>query len=189
MAQCFLLIDNTIIRGVLVKLCLLPSSPKFFPELNSRKAQKDREVLLKKLSALHHISIIESRGTNCAWVRIKYNNKSFQQSFPFKKFGGKNKAIAAAKKKRDAEGKKIYGKNWPYAKFSPRKISPLNSSGEIGVSYSEKDHSWVATWQEGKGVRRKQKNSYFSINKYGEAKAMKMAIKARRDAVKANQIQ
>ncbi len=189
MAQCFLLIDNTIIRGVLVKLCLLPSSPKFFPELNSRKAQKDREVLLKKLSALHHISIIESRGTNCAWVRIKYNNKSFQQSFPFKKFGGKNKAIAAAKKKRDAEGKKIYGKNWPYAKFSPRKISPLNSSGEIGVSYSEKDHSWVATWQEGKGVRRKQKNSYFSINKYGEAKAMKMAVKARRDAVKANQIQ
>jgi|TARA_B110001454_G_scaffold73613_1_gene71269 hypothetical protein len=188
-AQCFLLIDNTIIRGVLVKLCLLPSSPKFFPELNSRKAQKDREVLLKKLSALHHISIIESRGTNCAWVRIKYNNKSFQQSFPFKKFGGKNKAIAAAKKKRDAEGKKIYGKNWPYAKFSPRKISPLNSSGEIGVSYSEKDHSWVATWQEGKGVRRKQKNSYFSINKYGEAKAMKMAVKARRDAVKANQIQ
>jgi hypothetical protein len=144
---------------------------------------------LKKLSALHHISIIESRGTNCAWVRIKYNNKSFQQSFPFKKFGGKNKAIAAAKKKRDAEGKKIYGKNWPYAKFSPRKISPLNSSGEIGVSYSEKDHSWVATWQEGKGVRRKQKNSYFSINKYGEAKAMKMAVKARRDAVKANQIQ
>lgn len=189
MAQCFLLIDNTIIRGVLVKLCLLPSSPKFFPELNSRKAQKDREVLLKKLSARHHISIIESRGTNCAWVRIKYNNKSFQQSFPFKKFGGKNKAIAAAKKKRDAEGKKIYGKNWPYAKFSPRKISPLNSSGEIGVSYSEKDHSWVATWQEGKGVRRKQKNSYFSINKYGEAKAMKMAVKARRDAVKANQIQ
>ena len=189
MAQCFLLIDNTIIRGVLVKLCLLPSSPKFFPELNSRKAQKDREVLLKKLSALHHISIIESRGTNCAWVRIKYNNKSFQQSFPFKKLGGRNKAIAAAKKKRDAEGKKIYGKNWPYAKFSPRKISPLNSSGEIGVSYSEKDHSWVATWQEGKGVRRKQKNSYFSINKYGEAKAMKMAIKARRDAVKANQVQ
>ena len=189
MAQCFLLIDNTIIRGVLVKLCLLPSSPKFFPELNSRKAQKDREVLLKKLSALHHISIIESRGTNCVWVRIKYNNKSFQQSFPFKKLGGRNKAIAAAKKKRDAEGKKIYGKNWPYAKFSPRKISPLNSSGEIGVSYSEKDHSWVATWQEGKGVRRKQKNSYFSINKYGEAKAMKMAVKARRDAVKANQIQ
>ena len=108
---------------------------------------------MKKLSALHHISIIESRGTNCAWVRIKYDGKSFQQSFPFKKYAGKNKAIAAAKKKRDEEGKKIYGDNWPYAKFSPRKISPLNSSGEIGVSYSEKDHSWVATWQEGKGVR------------------------------------
>ena len=74
----------------------------------------------------------------------------------FKKFGGKNKAIVAAKQKRDEQGLRIYGSNWPYAKFSPRKISPLNSSGEIGVSYSEKDHSWVATWQEGKGVRRKQ---------------------------------
>ena len=143
---------------------------------------------MKKLRALHHISIIESRGTNCAWVRIKYDGKSFQQSFPFKKHGGKAKAIAAAKKKRDIEGKKIYGSNWPYAKFSPRKVSPLNSSGEIGVSYSEKDHSWVATWQEGKGVRRKQKNAYFSINKYGDEKAKTMAIKARRSAVRANKV-
>ena len=143
---------------------------------------------MKRLSALHHISIIESRGTNCAWVRIKYDNKSFQQSFPFKKYGGKAKAIAAAKKKRDIEGKKIYGSNWPYAKYSPRKVSPLNSSGEIGVSYSEKDHSWVATWQEGKGVNRKQKNAYFSINKYGKKKAKEMAIKARRSAVRANKI-
>ena len=143
---------------------------------------------MKKLSALHHISIIESRGTNCAWVRIKYDNKSFQQSFPYNKYGGKNKAIGAAKKKRDIEGRKIYGSNWPYAKFSPRKRSPLNSSGEIGVSYSEKDHSWVATWQEGKGMRRKQKNAYFSINKYGEDKAKRLAIKARRSSVRANRI-
>ena len=143
---------------------------------------------MKKLSALHHISIIESRGTNCAWVRIKYDSKSFQQSFPFKKFGGKAKAIAAAKKKRDIEGKKIYGSNWPYAKFSPRRVSPLNSSGEIGVSYTEKDHSWVATWQEGKGVKRKQKNSYFSINKFGDDKAKTKAVKARRSAVRANKI-
>ena len=144
---------------------------------------------MKRLSALHHISIIESRGPNCAWVRIKYDGKSFQQSFPFKKYGGKQKAIAAAKKKRDIEGKKIYGTNWPYAKFSPRKISPLNSSGEIGVSYSEKDHSWVATWQEGAGARRKQKNAYFSINKYGARKAKELAVKARRQAVRANRIQ
>lgn len=143
---------------------------------------------MKKLSALHHISIIESRGTNCAWIRIKYDGKSFQQSFPFKKFGGKNKAIAAAKITRDTAGKKIYGSNWPYAKFSPRKISPLNSSGEIGVSYSEKDHSWVATWQEGKGVRRKQKNAYFSINKYGETKAKRLAVKTRRESVKSNRV-
>ena len=143
---------------------------------------------MKKLSSLHHISIIQSRGTNCAWVRIKYDGKNFQQSFPSKKYGGKKKAIEAAKKKRDREGKKIYGSSWPYAKYSPRKISPLNSSGEIGVSYSEKDHSWVATWQEGRGARRKQKNAYFSINKYGEAKAKQLAVKTRLRAIKANRI-
>ena len=135
---------------------------------------------MKKLSALHHISIIESRGTNCAWVRIRYDGKNFQESFPFKKHGGR--------KKRDEQGRKIYGDNWPYAKFSPRKISPLNSSGEIGVSYPEKDHSWVATWQEGKGVRRKQRNAYFLINKYDDAKAKHLAVKTRREAVKANRI-
>tara|TARA_B100000686_G_C16552495_1_gene843370 strand:- start:107 stop:541 length:435 start_codon:yes stop_codon:yes gene_type:complete len=143
---------------------------------------------LKKLSPLHHISIIESRGTNCAWVRIKYDGKSFQQSFSFKKYGGKRNAIKAAKRKRDQEGRKIYGTNWPYAKYSPRKISPLNNSGEIGVSYSKKDQSWVATWQEGKGLRRNQKNAYFSINKYGQDKAKKLAVKARRIAVKANRV-
>ncbi len=143
---------------------------------------------MKKLRALHHISIIESRGTNCAWVRIKYDGKNFQQSFPFKKYGGKQKAIAAAKQVRDKQGRKIYGANWPYAKYSPRKISPLNSSGEIGVSFSEKDNSWVATWQEGQGARRRQKNAYFSVNKYGDDKAKRMAIKRRRDAVRENRV-
>lgn len=141
-----------------------------------------------RLRALHHISIIESGGTKCAWVRIKYDGHSFQESFPYKKYGGKAKAIAAAKQKRDEQGKKIYGKNWPYAKFSPRKVSPLNSSGEIGVSFSRKDNSWVATWQEGKNGKRKQRNAYFSVNKYGDEKALKLAIKTRRNAVLANRV-
>jgi len=41
---------------------------------------------------------------------------------------------------------------------------------------------------EGKGVRRKQKNAYFSINKYGEDKAKRLAIKARRSSVRENRI-
>lgn len=144
---------------------------------------------MKKLKPLHHISIIESRGTNCAWVRIKYDGNSFQQSFPFKRFGGKSKAIAAAKLVRDKMGKKIYGEHWPFAKYSPRKVSPLNSSGEIGVSFSDKDNSWVATWQEGLGTKRKQRNAYFSINKYGEEKARRLAVKTRRQSVLENRIQ
>jgi hypothetical protein len=141
-----------------------------------------------RLSALHHISIIESGGTNCAWVRIKYDPHNFQQSFPYKKYGGKAKAIAAAKLTRDIQGKRIYGKNWPYAKFSPRRTSPLNSSGEIGVSYSVKDNAWVATWQEGANGSRKQRNAYFSINKYGSDKAKQLAIRTRKKAVLANRV-
>ena len=148
----------------------------------------DREVFVKKLDPLHHISIIESRGTNCAWVRIKYDEKSFQESFPFKKYGGKDNAIKAAMKKRDEEGRKIYGEHWPYTKFSPRKVSPLNSSGEIGVSYSESDHAWVATWQENAGGQRRQRNAYFSINKYGDKKARAMAVKRRREELAANRV-
>ena len=121
-------------------------------------------------------------------MRIRYDGKNLLESFSFKKYGGKKKAVEAAKKKRDEHEKKLYGENWHYAKYSPRKISPPNSSGEIDVSYSEKDHSWVATWQEGKGARRKQRNAYFSINKYGDAKAKRLAVKTRREAVKANRI-
>jgi len=132
--------------------------------------------------------MIESHGTNCAWVRIRYDGKSFQQSFSFKKYGSKTKAIAAAKVVRDKQGKKIYGKHWPHAKFSPRKVSPLNSSGEIGVSFSAKDNSWVATWQEGRAPKRRQRNAYFSINKFGADKAKRLAVKKRREAVKENQV-
>lgn len=142
---------------------------------------------MKALSPLHHISIIEQPSTNCAWVRIKRDKKSFQKSFPFKRYGGKEQAIAAAVQERDIQGPKIYGEHWPYARYSPRKVSPLNSSGEIGVSYSESDHAWVATWQETTDDLRRQRNAYFSINKYG-AKARAMAIARRREAVQANKV-
>src|SRR5690606_16178445 len=143
---------------------------------------------VKELNPMHHISIINSRGTCCAWVRIRYDDKRFQKSFPFKKYGGKDKAIEAAIKCREEEGKKIYGEHWPYTKFSPRKVSPLNSSGEIGVSYSECDHAWVATWQETSDGGRRQRNAYFSIRKYGAGKARAMAIARRRSEIQANKV-
>ena len=143
---------------------------------------------MKALSPLHHISIIEQPGTKCAWVRINRNNKVFQKSFPFKRHGGKDQAIAAAVQERDIQGPKIYGEHWPYARYSPRKVSPLNSSGEIGVSYSESDHAWVATWQETADGVRRQRNAYFSINKYGAGKARALAIAKRRSEIQANKV-
>lgn len=141
-----------------------------------------------ELNPMHHISLLESSGMNCAWVRIAYGGKTYQQSFTYKNYGGKAKAIAAAKAHRDHEGKKIYGEYWPYVKQAPRRISSLNYTGVIGVSYCERDHSWVATWQEGQGRERRQKNKCFSINKYGDRNAKNKAINFRNTELVRNRI-
>ena len=45
------------------------------------------------------------------------------------------------------------------------------------------------SWRDQKAkAKEKQKNAYFSINKYGDDKAKTKAIKARRSAVRANKI-
>jgi hypothetical protein len=141
-----------------------------------------------KLDPLHHISIIESAGTKCAWVRIRHGGKVFQRSFTFKSHGGKKNAMLAAIETRDREGKKLYGNSWPWTKYSSKNLSSLNSSGEIGVSFSESDNSWVASWQEGAINSRTQRNAYFSVDKFGNQKAKKLAIQKRRSEVKKNEI-
>jgi len=133
---------------------------------------------------LHHISIIEAHGTNTAWVRLMDQRKIISKSFSYKKHGGKAPAIVAAIKWRDVEGKKIYGGFWPCTHSQPRScIATNNMSGVTGVSYAIKDNAWVAHWSSGKGLKRVQRNKYFSISLYGTRKAKKMAIARRKEAL------
>ncbi len=136
------------------------------------------------LRRLHHISIIESNGTNCAWVRIVDRRKEISRSFSYRKHGGKTKAIAAAIAWRDVIGKQVYGAFWPCTHSQPRNcVASNNLSGVTGVSLAKKDNAWVAHWSVGKGRKRVQRNKYFSISLLGTRKAKKMAIARRKEAL------
>ena len=67
-----------------------------------------------------------------------------------------------------------------------------NYSGVVGVRYVEETERrgeneytygyWEAQWSPSVGVRKKRR---FSVNKYGDAEALRLAMKARRDGVAA----
>jgi len=104
-------------------------------------------------------------------------------------FGGKQKAFVAARQFRDD----LIARFPP---FSLREYSNIvksnNRSGVVGVCrYCASETTnlpkekqrwfWVASWPLANGKRKRVK---FSINKYGEDGAFKLALKARQDALK-----
>ncbi len=103
--------------------------------------------------------------------------------------GGKQKSFAAAKAFRD----EVITKNPP---FSMREYSNIvkknNRSGVVGVCRycasetrdlpeDKQRWFWVASWPLPDGRRKRVK---FSVKKYGEEGAFKMALKARKDALR-----
>ncbi len=122
-------------------------------------------------------------------VRVMRRGEKYQKFFGDKSFGGKTKALSAAKKFRDEVLAQYRG-------FSKRelaeKVSVRNTSGVVGVRYAEEFHGvgkgrriygfWVASWNPTAGTR---KTKRFSIDKYGDDEAMRLAIKAREDGVRA----
>lgn len=102
--------------------------------------------------------------------------------------GGKEESLAAARGFRD----EIIAK---YPPFSMREYSSIvkksNRSGVVGVCRycasetrdlpeDQQRWFWVASWPTPDGKRKRVK---FSVKKYGEETAFKMALKARRDAL------
>ena len=116
------------------------------------------------------------------YVRITRNGKTESKYFPDKSNGGKRKALRAA---RQFEAELI--ERLPQQKRS-LKPSSRNTSGIVGVSRgiwegaSRKTAYWQAAWVAGDGTRMSRK---FSMSRYGEAKALKLAIKARREGQRA----
>ncbi|HYE72959.1 MAG TPA: AP2/ERF family transcription factor [Blastocatellia bacterium] len=114
------------------------------------------------------------------YVRVTHNLTTKSKFFADKAHGGKRAALKAAK---EFEEELI-------AANSRKKPVPSkrNKSGIIGVcrgiwiEAGEKVTYWQAAWIDENGNR---KNRKFSVKKYGEEKARKMAIKARREGVQA----
>lgn len=122
-------------------------------------------------------------------VTIQRRGVIFRRQFSDGVLGGKTKALAAAKAYRD----EIVAKYPPLSKREHAEIVKKNNkSGVVGVCRycasetsqkpsAEKRWFWVASWVLPDGRAKRIK---FSVKKYGEEGAFKLAVKARRGAVK-----
>lgn len=130
------------------------------------------------------ISRIDSNSTHGWFVRGYKNKTTYSKLFSDKKYGGKTKALTAAREFREElvlELKKIR------AMKRPRRVvatDSRNKTGVLGVCRLEKVGpsgqvyaSYSVTWRPKPGV---QKCTSFSIRKYGEKKAFKLAVSLRK---------
>jgi hypothetical protein len=115
------------------------------------------------------------------YVRLTRNGKTQSKFFADKAAGGKRAARRAAK---EYEAELL--EQASSLKKMPPKPSARNTSGKVGVSrtsYANSTHAsdyWQAAWVDNEGKRR---NAKYSVNKYGEEKAKRLAIKARREGM------
>lgn len=121
------------------------------------------------------------------YVRLTRNGKTQYKFFPDKSTGGKRAARRAAK---EYEAELI--QDAASLKRRPRKPSVRNTSGKVGVSRTrygtgpDSAEYWQAAWVDGRGTR---KSAKYSIKKYGEEKAKRLALKARREGLLAREQQ
>lgn len=122
-------------------------------------------------------------------VTLQRRGTIFRRQFSDGVHGGKAKSLMAAKSFRD----QIMKQHPPLSKREHAEILKKNNkSGVVGVcrycasETSAKDESdkrwfWVASWVLPDGRAKRVK---FSVRKYGEEEAFKMAVKARRSAIR-----
>jgi hypothetical protein len=130
----------------------------------------------------------DNRGGTHGWqVRILRKSLNIQQFFNDNKYSTKEDALEAAKTYRDAISKE-HNLTWNDQGYSYK--TSRNSSGFIGVhrakSVSRKSYGeypqefWQAHWPTLEG---KTKTKKFSVTKYGEEEALRLAIKARKTGI------
>jgi hypothetical protein len=122
-------------------------------------------------------------------VTIQRRGTIYRRQFSDGVFGGKAKALAEAKAYRDS----VVASNPPFSRREHAEIRKKNNkSGVVGVcrycasetrdkATRERRWFWVASWVLPDGRAKRIK---FSVNKYGEEAAFRMAVKARRAALK-----
>jgi len=122
------------------------------------------------------------------WVRFKRKDKKIYQSFYDSKFGSKEQALVAAKIFRDAMEAEL-----EIGKVSRGIGGEQNTSGILGVSRVKSTtrkkygtyvyYVWQAHWM---SSPRKDVVKKFSISKYGEEEALRLAIEARQKGMANN---
>jgi len=122
------------------------------------------------------------------WVRFKRKDKKISQAFYDSKFGSEEKALEAAILFRDAIEAEL-----EIGKIARGIGGEQSKSGIIGVarvkSTSKKAYGtytyylWQAKWIENP---RKQVSRKFSVTKYGEEEALRLAIETRQKAMERN---
>lgn len=130
------------------------------------------------------ISRIDSNSTHGWFVRGYKNKTTYSKLFSDKKYGGKGKALIAAREFREelvGELKKIRPMKRPRRIVSS---DSRNKTGVLGVCRLEKVgpsgnvySSYSVTWRPKPGI---QKCTSFSIRKYGEKQAFKLAVNLRK---------
>lgn len=119
------------------------------------------------------------------YVRLTRNGKTQSKFFSDKSSGGKRAARRAAKE-HEAE---LLEQAALLKKKRP-KPSARNTSGKVGVSLTsygsgpDASQYWQAAWVDNKGRRRSAK---YSVKKYGEEKAKRLAMRARREGLLARE--
>ena len=130
--------------------------------------------------------IEQEEKKNFGWnVRVTHKGKTTHKYFPDKSCGGKNKALKQAREFRDSVVRKL-----PKAKqeAASRPMRKVKKSGVVGVTHVVSNAGgdnvyeyWQAAWEDGSGARRTAK---YSISRYGNKKALELAVQARKDALK-----
>ena len=143
-------------------------------------------------SANRNISRIDiekgKTGTHGWEVRITRRGKKVAKYFSDRDFRGKRGALAAARAFRD----ELIDKLRPYTAIELVKRAQERSGNVPGVRLRENVvekngwqytyKTWEASWTPARGKKRIKRQ--FSVNKYGDEKAYKLAVKARREALR-----
>ena len=134
------------------------------------------------------ISRIDSGSTHGYFVRGYRNGKTYSKLFSDRKTGGKGKALTLAKEYRDDLHEQMA--SIPKQERAPRVVTAdaRNTTGELGVSLVSKlmanglkHDCYAVSWRPAPNT---QKSTSFSVKKYGEKKALKLAVDHRRKMMK-----
>ena len=139
---------------------------------------------MKDIQSLKGISRIETTSTLGWYVRVYRNKKTYSKFISDSKFGGKEKALEMAILEKSELSKMISAIPKKPSKRRVVTKDRRNTTGVLGVSRTAKKASngksyecYTVSWRPQPKV---QKSTSFSIKKYGEEKALALAIQLRK---------